>query len=102
MTKLCDCNELTAIHVAADYGADPLWCAVCHLNLDIEDFELSDSLSTDLMRWTNRFGEWLDLETDQLLDGGEALLELHNSEGQFLTKRLSSELPLYQFKFITS
>ncbi|ULG74673.1 hypothetical protein [Macrococcus brunensis] len=102
MSTLCNCPNLTYINVSADYGADPIWCAVCHSNLDMTEFNLTDTLDYDLFRWTNRYGEWLDLETNQVISGGEALETKHNEEGVFLTKRLQNELPNYQFTFIPS
>ncbi|TDL96605.1 hypothetical protein [Macrococcus carouselicus] len=102
MNELCDCAELLQINVSADYGADPLWCGVCHLNLDIDAFTLSDSLEHDLFRWTNRYGEWLDLDTDTLIPAGTELETKHNDEGRFLTKRLQDELPHYHFDFVPS
>ncbi|GGB01294.1 hypothetical protein ERX37_08845 [Macrococcus hajekii] len=102
MSQLCDCSHLTHINVSADYGADPLWCAACHLNLDAESFTLSDSLDDDLFRWSNRYGQWLDLETNTLIPEGAALETKHNEEGLFLTKRLQHELPAYLFTFIPS
>lgn len=42
--QLCACKELKKLKVEADFSAEPLWCAKCYTNLDIEDFSLSDSL----------------------------------------------------------
>ncbi|TDM14576.1 hypothetical protein [Macrococcus bovicus] len=102
MSTLCNCATLSHIHVSADYGADPIWCAICHSNLDVTEFPISDTLDHDLFRWTNRYGEWLDLETNQVISGGEVLETKHNEEGVFLTKRLQTELPHYTFTFIPS
>ena len=98
----CKCTNLTKIDVQADFGADPIWCHTCGYNLDIEDFELDEALKTKCFKWINKYGEWLDFDTDEIIEGNLPLLDAHNEEGLFLTKQLQNALPQYHFEFIPS
>lgn len=92
MGTLCDCKEVKIIKVQADMGADPLWCQVCHYNFDIEDIDLPEDLSAALFVWVNDFANWVDWETDTLLEGKEADEALHNQQGSELTERVKEQL----------
>lgn len=103
MKNICNCEDLKRIKVEADIGADPIWCAVCHYNVELDVFPISDSLKQDFHDWVSRFGEWLDWETDTLTTDGKVKEKQHNSEGEFLTKRLKQELgETYEIEFIAS
>lgn len=92
MEGICDCNKVVSLKVEADMGADPLWCAICNYNLDIEDIELPDQLTADLFAWVNDFASWVDWETDTLIEDQEAVEAAHNERGLQLTEIVKETL----------
>ena len=57
----CGCKqETTSIVLEGEYGADPLWCAVCQYNLDLDEIALSSDLINELY---NCIGETTMLST---------------------------------------
>lgn len=103
MTTLCGCKETTKLKVEADMGADPIWCAVCNYNLDLEEIELSAELAKDLFIWVNDYASWVDWETETLIEGQEAVEADHNQRGEELTKLAQQELNgQYEVEFKSS
>lgn len=92
MEKICGCNKVVSLKVEADMGADPLWCAICNYNLDIEDIELPAQLTEDLFTWVNDFASWVDWELDTLIEGQEQVEEAHNQRGLQLTEDVKKVL----------
>lgn len=92
MERICGCKKIITLKVEADMGADPLWCAVCNYNLDIEDIELPNDLKAELFLWVNDFASWIDWETDALIEGQEAVEMTHNQRGLQLTEIVKEEL----------
>ena len=88
----CKCKEVKKITLEADFGSDPIWCGVCGYNLDIEELEISEELRQAIFVWENQFGEWLDLDTDELEEDGEPLEEAFNARGLELLALLKQEL----------
>lgn len=61
----CNCGTTTNLLMAADF-ADPVWCAVCKVNLDLDEMPVSDALKRELEDWTKEFGKWIDWDSDLL------------------------------------
>ncbi|MFD2628100.1 hypothetical protein [Oceanobacillus kapialis] len=92
MNLLCNCKALTNIKVAADVGADPLWCAICGYNLDMDKVEVSDSLKETLRLWIDEYGNWVDWESDILIDRAVHIEKQHNELGLKITEKVKDEL----------
>ncbi|MBQ0140299.1 MAG: hypothetical protein KBT36_13515 [Kurthia sp.] len=92
MTLVCDCKEIKQLKIEADMGADPIWCATCHYNFDLEDIDLSGSLKKDLFSWVNDYASWVDWTTETLIEGQEKIEMLHNERGEVLTKLVQQAL----------
>jgi len=88
----CKCKEIKKITLEADFGADPIWCGVCKYNLDFDDLDISEELRQEIYVWENSFGTWLDLDTDELEDGGEVEEEAFNARGLELLEKIKAEL----------
>lgn len=82
------CNTVTTLKIEADIGADPIWCAVCHENLELADFVLPQALEAALYEWAGDYGTWIDWETDSIVAGGIALEAKHNAIGEQLTEQV--------------
>lgn len=96
----CKCKQITKITLEADFGSDPIWCSVCGYNLDLEELEISEELRQAIFIWENQFGEWLDLETDELEEDKQPLEEAFNLRGQELLMQLQKQLGhQYEFTF---
>ncbi|MEK4013793.1 hypothetical protein [Peribacillus sp. FSL M8-0224] len=103
MECLCEQKETYELKVEGDVGADPIWCNQCGCNLDIDDLPISDTLTTELIEWVNRYGEWIDWDEDKLLPNGIELEEEHNKQGLTLTEKTEKELEgKYRIKFSPS
>lgn len=100
--QLCAWKELKKLKVEADFSAEPLWCAKCYTNLDIEDFSLSDSLLKASFEWIGDYGTWIDWETDGVVVGGVELEAAHNKRGVELTKIVKQQLPQFDVVFSPS
>ena len=67
----CGCKQLTKqLLLEGEYGADPVWCAVCQYNIEIDELAVSDTLLDELLHWGNAYGQWVDLEQGVLIEGG--------------------------------
>ena len=89
----CGCKtETKQLFLEGEYGADPVWCSVCEYNIELDDLPVSEDLLQELLEWGNRFGEWIDLETNAFVVGGEALEATHNKQGALLAKKLQIAL----------
>lgn len=84
----CSCNKTTHILFEADF-ADPIWCADCNMNLELDDFPVSAALRLRVARWTEDYGKWLDWERDKLLSVA-IQQELHDCTITYRPSRLSS------------
>ena len=82
----------TAFKFEADFVADPIWCKDCGVNLDIEEFSLSDKLQEELWNWGLEYGKWLDLETDSLKENGLIIEKKYNEQGLKLFQKVKKEL----------
>ncbi|KAB8137831.1 hypothetical protein F9U64_07810 [Gracilibacillus oryzae] len=91
---ICRCKKITVIKLEADIGADPLWCFHCGINLDLEDFPISDRLKKELMAWTLGYGEWIDWDNDRLLQGAVEKEKQFNLLGEEFLYKLKTELSL--------
>lgn len=88
----CEQEKCYEIKVEADVGADPFWCQRCGYNFDLDPFTLSMELKKELLNWMVQYGEWIDWDTDKLVENGVKLEEKHNIEGERLTERVKKEL----------
>lgn len=100
----CGCKqETTSIVLEGEYGADPLWCAVCQYNLDLDEIALSSDLINELYNWAGSFGEWVDIELNEFVEDGEKLEASHNARGKELASKVNAELGAkYKVTFRTS
>ncbi|WP_143588810.1 hypothetical protein [Terribacillus halophilus] len=59
----CNCGTTTNLLMAADF-ADPVWCAVCKVNLDLDEMPVSDALKREIEDWVKDYGRWIDWDND--------------------------------------
>ncbi|MDV6378447.1 hypothetical protein ORD22_09445 [Sporosarcina sp. GW1-11] len=92
MDQLCNCEDFFQIKIEADVGADPLWCAVCGYNLEMDKFTLSNPLKEQLRAWIDDYGSWINWDYDSLIEGGKIIEKDHNELGLRLTEKVKKEL----------
>ncbi|MFP3125632.1 hypothetical protein OH784_23390 [Ectobacillus funiculus] len=73
----------------ADFSADPIWCAECSYNFDLDDFPVSEGLKKELIRWAVAFQEVVDLYGSA---PRQDAVKAHNDWGRLLTAQVKSEL----------
>lgn len=89
----CKCNKETYhIRFEADFGADPVWCYKCGCNLDLGSFELSEKFMEEISQWIPEYGEWLNLDTDSLVEGADEMQSNFNKQGLILYEKIKKEL----------
>lgn len=89
----CGCKQApTKLTLEGEFGADPLWCAVCQYNIELDDISLSDSLKQELLNWANAYGQWVDLENGIYIENGAVLEEAHNQAGAQLAEKVEQAL----------
>ena len=89
----CGCKQQTTrLLVEGEFGADPVWCAECQYNIELDELAIPNELMDELLHWGNRFGEWIDIEQNTMLENGDALHAAHNEEGTRLAKKLQLAL----------
>lgn len=89
----CGCKKTTnKLFIEGEYGADPVWCAVCQYNIELDELPIDSALMAELLAWGNSYGEWVDLELGVYVDGGEAMEAAHNKAGALLAKKLQMAL----------
>lgn len=103
MECFCETNKTSMLKLEGDLGADPIWCDVCHCNLELEDVPVSPGLRKALRQWISQYGDWIDWHKDQLLPNGVDKEKAHNESGQSLSKKVQAELEgLYSVRFSAS
>ena len=86
-----------------EFGADPLWCAVCQYNIELDDMPIDERLKDELLYWANAFGQWVELEESQFVEGGKELEQAHNASGRELANKVATSLGQgYTVKFVAS
>ncbi|MER1985115.1 MAG: hypothetical protein ABS948_04400 [Solibacillus sp.] len=99
----CGCKVPTKkLLVEGEYGADPVWCAVCEYNIELDELPVDKTLQDALLMWGNAYGQWIDLEQGVFTEGGERLEAAHNKEGVLLAKKLQLALSGYEVSFTPS
>lgn len=89
----CGCKKATTkLFIEGEFGADPVWCAVCEYNIELDELPIDVQLMNELLEWGNSYGQWVDLEVGQFVDGGEAMEAAHNKAGALLVKKLQMAL----------
>lgn len=89
----CGCKtETKQLLLEGEYGADPVWCAVCEYNIELDELLIPEELMDELLDWGNRYGQWVDLEQNIFIEGGEQLQAEHNKDGKLLAKKLQMAL----------
>lgn len=89
----CGCKKATTkLLLEGEYGADPVWCGVCQYNIELDELPIDAQLMNELLEWGNSYGQWVDLEAGQFVDGGEAMEAEHNKAGALLAKKLQMAL----------
>lgn len=89
----CGCKELSRLLLLeGEYGADPVWCAVCQYNIELDELPVSEEMQETLLDWGNAYGQWVDLEDGVFVEGGEQLEAEHNKQGELLAKKLQMAL----------
>jgi hypothetical protein len=97
MECFCKRKQANEIKIEADFCADPIWCNKCSCNLDLHLFPISSELKNELMNWMMQYGEWIDLESDTLVENGIGLENKHNEIGLYLTNKVKKEVG-YKYK----
>jgi transcription initiation factor TFIIIB Brf1 subunit/transcription initiation factor TFIIB len=99
----CEQKQTNEIKVEADFCADPIWCKKCGCVLDLHLFTISSELKNDLMNGMLQYGEWINFETDTLVENGIKLEDKHNEIGINLTDKVKKEVGhKYKITFIPS
>lgn len=89
----CFCKKQTKLlRMEADFSADPIWCDVCNSNLDLFTLPLSINLKEELLKWVIGYEQWLDFNTDKLVDNAVELQKVHNEWGLKLFFKVETEL----------
>ncbi|WP_019155182.1 hypothetical protein [Robertmurraya massiliosenegalensis] len=103
MNCCCEKGEWTKLKIEGDVGADPFWCEQCGCNIDIEALPLSDDLIKRLISWSHSYGEWIDWNTDRLVENGLELEDVFNQVGKTLTEKVKQEIGnTFHIKFVPS
>lgn len=90
-SKKCKCaQESSAIRFEADSAAEPFWCDRCGRNLAMMDFGLSEAFIEEIYQWLSRYIEWIDLETDTLVEGAEEMQQRFNEQGFILYEKFKN------------
>ncbi|UOE75841.1 hypothetical protein [Parageobacillus thermoglucosidasius] len=87
------CNH-TSYKLEVEIHADPIWCAKCGENLDIEDFPFSQELKEELFEWVSQYAKILeksDYGTHIKKETRNAIKE-HNNKGLILFNKVKQEL----------
>lgn len=92
MNCFCEGDKPTMLKVEGDFGADPIWCDECYSNLEVDELAISSELKKALKMWAMHFGEWVDLDKEELMPNGKEMEERYNVEGEHLTERLQQEV----------
>lgn len=91
--RKCKCNKETySITFEADAGSDPMWCTVCGSNLAIIDFGLSEDFIEEIYKWLSGYIEWIDLDTDTLVEGAEEIQRTFNEQGLILYEKFKDSI----------
>jgi hypothetical protein len=61
------------------------------VTLSIEDIPISNELKGELMRWANKYGEWIDWDKDKLIPNGIEMEEEYNKQGAKLAEKVKKE-----------
>lgn len=75
--------------VEADF-ADPIWCAKCNWNFDIDDIPLSEELDRELTLWVLEYQNSVDLFKAPSVTADKKIK--HNEKGTLLAKKVQIEL----------
>jgi len=75
--------------VEADF-ADPIWCANCNWNFDIDDLPLTEELDRELTSWVLDYQNSVDLFKAPSLPEDKKIK--HNEIGELLAKKVQIEL----------
>jgi hypothetical protein len=78
--------------MATDF-ADPVWCAVSKVNLDVDELPVSGDLKQQLENWTREFGKWIDWDSDLFKSDAEKAERVFNQKREVLFSRLQDALP---------
>lgn len=92
MKCFCAPGEVYELKIEGEVSADPVWCAECMRNLDLEELPISHGLKTRLREWMLRYGEWIDWEKDRIVSNGIELEMIHNKQGKKLTEEVQKEI----------
>jgi len=85
------CSHRRAYKVEADF-ADPIWCADCNWNLDIDDFSISDELREEFDQWVEQYQKKIRLQKKCSSPNLLQFVSEHNEIGRRLAERLEQEL----------
>ncbi|PGZ90449.1 hypothetical protein [Bacillus sp. AFS029533] len=83
------CSHDELYRVEADF-ADPIWCAKCNWNFDIDDFKISEELYRELISWVLDYQKSVDLFKAPALPEDKKVK--HNEKGTLLAKKVQIEL----------
>lgn len=100
----CGCQTgTTKLLLEGEFGADPLWCAICQYNMELDDLPIDEGLKEELLYWANAYGQWVDLEESQFVEGGKELEQAHNAHGRELADQVAASLGQgYTVQFVAS
>ncbi|MFP7478263.1 hypothetical protein [Terribacillus saccharophilus] len=72
------------------------------MNLDLDDFPISAAWKQRIESWAEGYGEWLDLERDELQSDAVKAEENFNREGSLLSIEIQKDLPGYFISYKAS
>ncbi|SNZ16072.1 hypothetical protein SAMN05421503_2849 [Terribacillus aidingensis] len=94
----CSCGKTTNLLIEADFG-DAVWCAVCKVNLDVDELPVSGDLKQQLEDWTRDFGKWIDWDSDLLKNDADKTEGVFNQKGEVLVAKLREALPSFTITY---
>ncbi|QXE02437.1 hypothetical protein [Terribacillus sp. DMT04] len=94
----CSCGKTSNLLIEADFG-DAVWCAVCKVNLEVDELPISGELKQQLDDWTRGFGKWIDWDSDRLTCDAEKTEEVFNQKGEVLVAKLQEALPSFAITY---
>ncbi|WP_089972996.1 hypothetical protein [Lihuaxuella thermophila] len=84
---------MVIIKIEAESCADPVWCAVCGSNLDLDEFPLSKELTDELWQWNLQYHHWLvEIDYEDIKKMDAKWVTQHNEWGLILAEKVQNEL----------
>lgn len=80
------------LRIKAETCADPVWCAICGANLELDELPLSKGLINELWNWNLQYHRWLEEHNYDYSTLDLEFVIQHNDWGLKLTERVQVEI----------